>query len=156
QPVLLAANPSVQRLDRVVVAHLDARLKQDGPTVEVVGDEVDGAAADLDPVIEGLLDRVERAAERGQQRRMRVQHAPGKAGDELGHEHFVEAGEHDQVDVGAAQRFEQMPLALDAARVFVAVGQADGHAGGFGAADGGGVSSVAANQGDADGKAWRL
>ena len=59
QAVLLLADARVQRLDVVSVADLDAPLKQDRPAVQVVGDQVHGAAGDFDAVRQGFVDGVQ-------------------------------------------------------------------------------------------------
>ena len=61
----------------------DGALQDDGAVVELLVDEMDGAAGDLDAVFEGLGLRVE-AGKGGQQRGMDVEDALREGLDESG------------------------------------------------------------------------
>ena len=95
---------------------LDTLLQQDRAAVQVVGDQVDRAARDLDAVLERLRHGVHGATERGQQRRMGVDHAPGVGGDDVWDQDLVEAGQDDQLDAARpASASSRIGLPLGAA-----------------------------------------
>src|SRR5438105_11080936 len=154
QLVLLLADARVQRRDIVILAHLDTTLHQDRPAVHFVSDEMDGAARHFDAVLDGLGHGMHRAAERGQQRRMRVQDAAAVGGHELGAEDFIKASQHDQLDAGCPQGFEELPLAVGTARGGHAVRHAHRDGRPFGAADRRRFGVIAGHQHHAYGKVW--
>jgi hypothetical protein len=75
----------------------NSALQEDDAVVEMLVNEVDGAAGDFDAIFEGLGLRVE-AGKRGQQRRMDVEDAVGKRVNEFRREQPHVAGENDEVD----------------------------------------------------------
>src|SRR5258708_15902255 len=81
----------------VCVEDRDRRLQNNGAGVEILVDEVDGAAGELHAVVEGLLLRFE-ARERGEKRGMDIQDALGKGGDEKRREEAQVACEADEID----------------------------------------------------------
>src|SRR6266436_5830234 len=75
----------------------DDGLQDDGAGVEIFVDEMDGAAGELDAVVEGLLLRFE-AGEGRQERRVNIEDALGKGGYEEGGEKAHVAGEADEIN----------------------------------------------------------
>ena len=86
---------TVPRIARV--GQLDRALQHDRARVDPLVDEVDRHAEDLDPVLDGLLDRAH-AGEGGQQRGMDVEDPVGEARHEARVEDRHVAGEHDELD----------------------------------------------------------
>ena len=95
----------------------DRALEDDGAMIEVLVDEVDGAAGDFDSVIERLLLGVE-ARECGQQRGMDIEDAVGEGGDEAGREQAHVTGEADEVDVVSAEADNEVGVVLGAGAAF--------------------------------------
>ena len=90
-------------------------LEDDRARVDALVDEVDRDPGDPDPVVERLADRVE-ARERGQQRRVDVDHPVRRTGaTKPAREQLHVAGEHDQVDL-AARRASRRSRASRASR----------------------------------------
>ncbi len=81
--VLLGKDAVCEGVGVVSVEDGDGALEDDGTMVEVLVDEMYGAAGDFDAVVEGLLLGVE-AGEGGQQGGMNVEDAIGEGGDEGG------------------------------------------------------------------------
>src|SRR5215472_16865395 len=73
--VLLGLDAGTQGLDRVVRQHGYRSLKQNRPRVDVVGDQVDGAARGPDAAGQGALHRIHASREGGQERRVDVDDA---------------------------------------------------------------------------------
>lgn len=88
-------------------------LEDDGAVIEVLVDEVDGAAGDFYSVVEGLLLRIE-AGKGGKQRWVDVEDAVGEGGDEGGREQSHIAGEADEVHVVLAQAGDEVAVVLGA------------------------------------------
>jgi hypothetical protein len=148
ETVFLLADTSVQCLCIVRVLDGDRLLNEDRAAIQVVGDEVDGAASDFDAMRQGVGDGVHRAAEGGQQRRVGIDDAAGIGLDEGRGEDLVEAGQDDQVDPGGIERILQQPLTRRASWLGGPVSQTDAHASGFGAPDRGRIGTVAADAHD--------
>ena len=89
----------------------DGALEDDGAVVELLVDEMDGAAGKLDAEVEGLGLGFE-AGEGGEQRRVDVEDAVGKRGDKGGGNEAHVAGEADEVDVVVEERFDVWLVAL--------------------------------------------
>ena len=104
--MLLGLDPLVQAV--LVVAGLDRhrRLEQHRAMVDLLVDQVDGAAGDLDPVGEGVADGVG-TPEGRQQAGMGVDDAVGKGADEPGTEDTHEAGQADHVRPGGGDPVAQ-------------------------------------------------
>ena len=96
--MLLGQDAVGQRV--LVVARLKRHraLQYDRPVVQVLIDEVHGAAADLHAVVEGLPLRVH-AGEGRQQRRMDVEDPRGELLDEPRRQQAHVAGQADQIDL---------------------------------------------------------
>jgi hypothetical protein len=144
--VLALADPLMQRGMVVVVAHLDAVLKEDRPAVEIVGDEVDGAASDFDAVLEGLGYGVHSTAEGGQERWMRIEDAAAVRRDDFRDQDFVEACKDDEANILGPQGLQECGLALSAFGEGGAINQADRHTGRVCASDGRRADPVAPDQ----------
>ena len=122
----------------VGVEDRDGALEDDGAVIELVVDEVDGAAGDFDAVVEGLLLGVE-AGEGWEQGGVDVQDAVWKGCDEVGGEQAHVAGEDDQVDFILAETGEDVGFLLGAFAAFGFVeGGCEFEASGAGQAQGGG------------------
>lgn len=102
-----------ERLGRVVVEHGDGALCDDGAAVERLVNEVDGAAAYLDAVFDGLALRVE-AREGWQQARMDVQYATAKNFYELRREQAHETGQTDEFYFTGLQDGDDLALMFGA------------------------------------------
>ena len=87
----------VDRAGIARVGQLDRALEDDRARVDPFIDEVDRHAEDLDPVLDGLLDRPH-AGEGGQQRGVDVDDPVGEARHEARVEDRHVAGEHDELD----------------------------------------------------------
>src|ERR1700730_961354 len=96
-PVLFALDPGMQRLGAVAGFDGNRRLEKDRARVDLVGDQVDRAAGDLDAVRQRLLDGVHGPAESRQQRGVDVQYPAREGAHELGAQDAVVAGVHDQL-----------------------------------------------------------
>ena len=77
--VLDLVDASLELVDGPALLYLHRPLRDDGTAVVVAVGKVDRHARDLDAVVEGVLNGV-RPLEAGQQRRVNVDHAVGKAG----------------------------------------------------------------------------
>ena len=99
------------RAARPVVAgqDCDRLLQQDLAAVKSVVDEVDRYAGRLDAGAECVVDSAG-AWERGQQRRMHVDHAPGEGGQRLWPDDPHEAGQDDDVGRDAGQGSAKAPV----------------------------------------------
>ncbi len=101
--VLLGEDAGGEGVGIVAVEDRNGPLQDDDAVIELFVDKVDGAAGNLDAVIEGLLLRVE-TGKSGQQRGMDIEDALGKGGDELGREQAHVTGETDEIDAVAKQQ----------------------------------------------------
>ena len=101
----------------VGVENGDGTLQDDCAVVEVLVDEVDGAAGDFHPVVEGLLLGVE-SGECGQERGMDIQDSVGEGGDKAGREQAHVTGEDDEVDVVFAKAGDQIGVVVGAGAAF--------------------------------------
>ena len=81
--------------------------------VELLVDEVDGAAGEGDAVVEGLLLGV-KAGEGGQERGVDVEDAVGEGGDKGGRDEAQVAGEADEIDGVGAEVGEELGVVLGA------------------------------------------
>ena len=81
-------------------------MEQDRSAIQVVSDQVDGAARHFDAVVEGLRDGVHAATEGGQQRRVSIQDLAAIRGDEFWNQDFVEACQNNQLYPRGLQRCE--------------------------------------------------
>src|ERR1700733_1618954 len=90
-------NARAESLCIVCLVNGHRALQDDDAMVELLVDEVYGAAGDFDSVLEGLMLRVE-AGECRQQRRMNVQNALRECLDEAGREQAHVAGETNKFD----------------------------------------------------------
>src|SRR5690349_16850548 len=88
----------MESLDGVAVEDGDRGLEQDRAGIDLLGDEVDGAARHLYAGPERLLDSVHAAAERGQKRRVDVQDPPLEGAHETRGEDAVVPRVDDQLD----------------------------------------------------------
>jgi hypothetical protein len=102
-----------ERLRRVVVCDGHNALRDDGAAVQSLIDEVDGAAAEFDAVLDGLSLRVE-AGEGGQQTRMNIKYASAISCDEDGREQAHVTGEADEFDVMRLQRCNDLAFMFGA------------------------------------------
>ena len=84
------------------VGQLDGALEDHRSGVDAAVDEVHGDAEHLDPVVDGLLDRLQ-PRERRQQRRVHVDDRVRERCQELRAEQLHVAGEHHQLDAALAQ-----------------------------------------------------
>ena len=95
--------PLRQRLVGVVGRDRDGTLQDDRAVVRLLVDEVHRGTGDPHAVLERLALRVQ-SLEGGQERRVDVHDASRKRVEQDARDEAVEAGEHDQLDPGVAQR----------------------------------------------------
>ncbi len=121
-------------------------LQDNGAVIEVLVHKVNGAAAELDAVIEGLLLRFE-AGKSGQQRGMDVQDSLGKLLHEPGREQTEVSGEDDEIDASLAQGLDDSAVMLFALASLAGEDEG-GDVAGAGSGDGSRVLTVADDDGD--------
>src|SRR5262249_40575418 len=102
----------------------DGLLGEDRAGVDVLGDEVDGAARDLHAELERVAHRVP-ALEAGEERGMRVDGAAAVRVDERLGGDGSEAGEGNEADVRAGRRVDDGVCVGDAVEVCAEVGAFD-------------------------------
>src|SRR4051812_12360394 len=95
--VLFDEDARTERGGRVVVDDGDDALRDDGPAVQRLVNEVNGAAGKFDPVRDGLTLRVESGKGR-QQARMNVENAVAESLYEAGREQTHVTREADQIN----------------------------------------------------------
>ena len=111
-------------LDVVALLDVDRGLEHDRAGVDSPGGEqVHGAAGDLDPGSQRLFDGVHPATERGQQRGVNIEDGVGKCREHVVAEHAVVAGADNQLDLRRAQRIDHGAVARRDIVVEVADGQ---------------------------------
>ena len=115
----------------------DGSLEDDDAVVQLLIDKMDGAAGDLDAVVEGLLLRVE-AGEGREQRGVDVEDAVGEGADEVRREQAHVAGEADELDVMLAESGDDVGIVLGA----LAAAGVEGEGGEAALAGGGEAGSV--------------
>lgn len=130
----------------VVVFHGDDGLEDDGASVEIFVDEMDGAAGEFDTVFEGLALGFE-AGERGKERRMDVEDRVGEGGYKIGGEEAHVAGEADQINFVFLENGYDLPIVSFALETFRR-NRAVGDVAGFGAVEARGAFAVADDDGD--------
>src|SRR5215510_16447742 len=101
--VLLSLDAGTQGVDCVVRQHGHRSLKQNRPRVDVVGDQVYGAARGPDAAGQGALHRVHASSERGQERGVDVDDAAWESRGEARAENSVIAGVDNQLHGALAQ-----------------------------------------------------
>ena len=131
------------------VGQLDGALGDDRARVDALVDEVDGHAEDLHAVGERLLDRAD-ARERGQQRRVHVDHPAREAREEGGVDELHVAREHDELDPRAVEPRRHREVARPAVGVLRGRERAHRHAGRRGAVQRAGTRLVRAHGHDLD------
>ena len=100
---------SRERLRGVGGQHRHGGLQDDRAGVEIGGDEMNGGAADLRAVVDGLPLRVD-ARKRGQERRVDVDHAVGKRREETRAQETHETREADERDVVLGERLRKRAI----------------------------------------------
>src|SRR5215469_15023924 len=110
--VLFDLDACVQRLHGVVRQHGYSGLQEDRAGVDVVGDDVDGAAGDPDAVCKRALHGVHASREGGQQRGVNVENAAGESRREAGAQDPVVAGVDNELDAVFAQPVTHSRVAL--------------------------------------------
>ena len=124
----------------------DGALDEDDAVVELLVDEVDGAAGDADAVLPGLVLGVE-AGEGGEEGGVDVEDAVREGLNEGGGEQAEVAGEADEIDAGLVEVGEELLVMLGA----FAAGGWDGNGGiaeGAGVGEAGGVRDIGKDNGD--------
>src|SRR5215470_15813583 len=101
--VLLGLDAGLQSLDCVVRQYRHRGLNQDRPGVDVVGDQVDGAASRGDTAGQCALHRVHSSRELWQKRGVDVDDPAGESRREARAEDPVVAGVDDQLDATPVQ-----------------------------------------------------
>jgi hypothetical protein len=144
--VFLMQNARGEGVLRVVVFYWQDSLENDGASVEIFVDEMDGAASEFDAVFEGLALRFE-AGERREKGRMNVEDAVGERGDEVRGEKAHVAGEADEVDFVFVEDGDDLTVVGFALEAFGGDG-AGGDAAGFGAVEAGSAFAIAEDYGD--------
>ena len=124
QDVLDLVDAGFEVVVGIVLAHLHGALRHDGAFVVVLVREVDGDARHFHARVERVLDGV-RALERGQQRRMQVQHAVGERVQQHGRHLAHVPCHHHVLGVRVAQRLGDAPVGFDGVGVHVAVEHRD-------------------------------
>lgn len=131
-----------------VLENRNGALQNNDAVVEMLVDEVNGAAGPLDSVVKGLFLCVE-SREGRKQRGMDVQDAIGKGGDELWREQTHVAGEDDQVDTVLMQTGGHVRVVVGAGTAF-GYEQFMGQAQFLSRSQTGGVSDIGDDDGDLD------
>ncbi|EAQ74542.1 hypothetical protein WH5701_13150 [Synechococcus sp. WH 5701] len=123
--MFLLVNPGCQGVAVVAGEHRNSGLGQDRASVEVLGYEVSGAAAEGDSCSEGLAHGIE-APEAGQQRWMDVDQARGEGADQERRDDPHPAGHHHQIHTGGREGFDQGAIQLLTASVSAVIHQGTG------------------------------
>ena len=144
--MLLLEDAGRQGLVGIVVVYRDGLLQDDDAVVDGFVDEVDGAAGDLGPIVEGLVLGVE-AGEGGKQRGVDVEDAIGEGLHEGRRDDAHVAGETDEIDLVRVEGGDHLAVVVGA----VAAGGGDAHGGEVqlaGRGEAGGIFPVRENDGD--------
>lgn len=111
--VLLLEDARREGVRSVAVEHRHGALHDDGAAVQALVHQVDGAAADLHPVLEGLRLGVD-AGKGREQAGVDVEDAPRKGRHEIRREQAHVAGQADPIDARPAQGGDQLRLVAGA------------------------------------------
>ncbi len=111
--VLLLQDARGERVRVIVIQHGHGALEDDDAVIEVLIDEMDGAAGDGAAVLEGLHLRVKTGKCR-QQRRMNVQDAIRVGGDEISREQAHVTGQADEIDAVLAEAGDDVGVVFSA------------------------------------------
>jgi len=144
--VFLLQNSGGKRVLGVVVCDGNDGLEDDGASVEIFVDEMDGAAGEFDAIFESLALGLE-AGEGREQRRVNVEDAVGEGGDEIGGEKAHVAGEADEIDFVFVEDGDDLAVVGFALEAFGWNG-ANRDATGLGAVEAGSAFAIADDDGD--------
>lgn len=100
-------NPGVEAFWSVVVENRHGLLAEDGAGVDSVIDEVDGAACELDAVVESLFPSFE-PWEGREQGGVDINHTLPEMLEEIRFDDAHEAGEDDKIDLGLLERADKL------------------------------------------------
>jgi hypothetical protein len=115
--VLFDKDPVSERVSVVGFENRNGALQNYRAVIEVLIDEVHGAASDFDSIVEGLLLGIE-SRKGGQQRRVDVEDAIWKCSNEAGGEQAHVASEADEVDVVFPKAGDKVGVVLGARTAF--------------------------------------
>lgn len=95
----------------IIIVHGDSLLGDDGARINSLIDEMNGAAGDFDPVIEGLLPGFE-AGEGRKKGWVDINDAISEGTEEFAFEDPHEAGENDEINLGVLQHGDEPLLSF--------------------------------------------